>query len=132
MHPTVIFCLDKGVTPFDFVEYLEYFAIWDRVKSTTGSYKGEEELGFITSEEVFNEYFRDSVFIKEQESVLRVSGCNKMYATLIYNDGRQEGIGSMCSVPEEVAKRHDGWTYLPHTGNYYVAAHINPDHAGEL
>lgn len=132
MHPTVIFCIDKDVSLDRIHAYIQSHYLSPRIKPVQGSYKGEVEDGFITSEVVFNEYFKDSAFISQQESVLRVSGCNKMYATLIYNDGSHEGIGSMCAVSEDVAKRRDGWTYLPHTGNYYIAARINPDHAGEL
>lgn len=94
----------------------------------TGSYKGQLETSFLMRRDDFDEHIRNSVYIANQESILRVSECNKQYATLEYlKDGRDEFIGSLKSVPKDEALMHDAWTYRPDINQYWVSVDGNPD-----
>jgi hypothetical protein len=103
------------------------------IKPLIGCYKGQEEPSFVVAEDMFEEYIRGSRFIAEQESILSVTGCNKMYAVLEYLEcGTTVGLGSMQCVSEEVARSFDAWSFDPTTNNWFICLHGNPDHAKDI
>lgn len=124
-----------------FAVFLLMEGIDQRVKRCIGSYKGQIETSYITSVEVFH-FIDKSGWLDDQESVLEVSGCNKMYTTLHYREDssrwgvrrirKPEFLGSMHCVSETVAKLYDAWTFVEHQNRWYVAVKGNPDHAAEL
>lgn len=104
-----------------------------------GSYKGKTENAFMCRSDDFDAFVWGTGWVDEQESVLRVSECNKQYARLDYadfsnpvvdehNPVRSEGIGSLKSVSEEEAMQHAAWTYRPDLNIYWIAVEGNPDH----
>lgn len=92
-----------------------------------GCYKGESEWSFICNVTDFENIVLPNGFVNNQESILRVSECNKKYAQLQFHDGRTESIGSLKSVDWEEAQKHDSWTYRPDMDVFWVAVDGNPD-----
>lgn len=92
-----------------------------------GSYKGEIEPSFLMRFDDFQEHVIGRGFVENQESILRVSECNKQYAELVYADQSRESIGSLKSVSKDEAMKHDAWTYRPDLNIYWVAVQGNPD-----
>ena len=93
-----------------------------------GSYKGALELSFILLTEDFEKHVKPYGFVSNQESVLLVSECNKQYADLLYlQDGHREALGSLKDVSKDEAMKHDGWSYRPDLGTYWITVKGNPD-----
>jgi len=93
-----------------------------------GSYKGELEVSFMCRSDDFEAYILNSGYVDNQESILRVSECNKQYAELYFlaEQGRVS-IGSLKSVDKATAMGHDAWTYRPDLNTYWIAVDGNPD-----
>ena len=73
-----------------------------------GSYKGQIETSFICHRTDFDKLVEPYGFVSNQESILRVSECNKQYATLEYLPTRRlESIGSLKSVSKKEAMKQD-------------------------
>lgn len=96
-----------------------------------GAYKGVEENSYICLTSDFEAFVKPNGYVDLQESVLRVSECNKRYAELLFRDGSREFIGCLKDVPENVARAHDAWSYRPDMGVYWIAVDGNPDHIME-
>lgn len=137
-----IFSIDKQSSPIwvnAFVGWFRSFGGVGEIVPVIGCYKGETEVGFICHSDDFDKYVWGTLWVSQQESVMRVSECNKQYAKLEYGDfgidkelntapvNYMEGLGSLRCVTEEVAKAQDGWTYRPDLGQYWVAVEGNPD-----
>lgn len=136
---TVIFSIDDPCRAQleAFQRHIVAHGMTDRIKPLIGCYKGQEEPSFIMPLSAFSTCVELSDFVLAQESFLIVSGCNKMYARLKFRgpenlDRPYEGLGSMCAVSETVARSYDSWTYRPDTDTWYICAHINPDHSGDI
>ena len=101
------------------------------VKVCVGSYKGQLETSFLMRSDDFERFINCRSgwpFIKNQESILRVSECNKQYATLEYlATGKKEFIGSLKCVDKDTALKQDAWTYRPDVDQYWIAVQGNPD-----
>lgn len=130
----VLFAVDPTAPYWDsFQEYMHGMAFDDRYKECIGSYNGEEEQSFIMPLNLFNEYVRHSGYVDDQESFLTITGCNKAYAVLEYQDGRpNEGLGSMQQVSEAIARTYPSWTHRLDTNAWYICAHGNPDHSKDI
>ncbi len=115
-----------------FWEHLRELGLDKRVQPCTGKYKGQLEDSWIAPLSVFKQIDHKE-WLQAQESFLHVSGCNKQYAVLHYQDGRPvEGLGSMVRLPEEIAQTYPNWTRRDDIGAYYVALNMNPDHWREV
>jgi len=131
----VIFATDdqshEGATLF--ADHCKQVGISDKIKLLVGCYEGVEEVSYIMPLEAFTEHVLNIGLVHDQESFLHVSGCNKAYAVLHYQDGREPlGLGSMCQVKEDVARTYPAWTYRPDTKAWYIAHKANPDHSKEI
>lgn len=103
------------------------------IKPLIGCYNGEQEPAFGMAASKFKELVLGSEWVEGQESFLEVTGCNKAYCTLHYQDGRpSEYLGSFCAVSERVARSYPAWTYDPLQNAWFIAAHYNPDHASHI
>ena len=139
-YPTVIFSIDdtsvKGLLRFDY--WCRDVGVFFNRTPLLGCYKGEQEPAFITSLASFDKTFRWSGFLANQESVLHVTGCNKMYAELealwhnTFDGEKRKSLGPMQQVSMDVAKSHDAWTYRPDKNQWFICAHGNPDHSGDI
>lgn len=99
-----------------------------QVKTCVGSYKGQLETSFLMRSDDFVDHVQGSVYITGQESILRVSECNKQYATLVYlADDSTEFIGSLKCVDKDTALAQDAWTYRPDVDQYWITVKGNPD-----
>jgi hypothetical protein len=97
-----------------------------------GKYEGEAEHSFLCAVEDFEDFFRKSIYLKGQESILHVASGNKMEVSIEYLDtGTMHSLGNMHQVTSEEALAAQDYTYLPSTGNYYVCKRGNPDGAYE-
>lgn len=87
----------------------------------TGSYKDEQEISFLTlpntpdiAEQitffVFNEF--------GQESVLRQDANGQVY--LEFYDGSTELLGEFKEVSKAEAKKHDAWTLVEESEQYFI------------
>jgi hypothetical protein len=92
-----------------------------------GSYKGALEVSFIMLTSDFETYVKPYGFVDNQESVLRVSECNKQYADLEFSDGSRKNVGSLRDVTKEEALAQEAWTYRPDTQQYWITVEGNPD-----
>lgn len=101
-----------------------------------GCYKGKQEYSFICLSNDFDAFVWATGWVDNQESVLRVSECNKQYAVLEYAQfdnpivdypSNKVHIGSLKSVSKAEALRHDGWTYRPDIDVYFITVKGNPD-----
>tara|TARA_Y100000296_G_scaffold66371_1_gene78414 strand:+ start:40738 stop:41256 length:519 start_codon:yes stop_codon:yes gene_type:complete len=90
-----------------------------------GSYNGKQEWSFLMDQRDFLEHALP--FCSGQESILKISECNKQYATLAFRDGTEKGIGSLKSVSQEEALKHASWTYRPDLKLFWIAVNGNPD-----
>lgn len=125
----VIFSIDDQ-SPMGVLNFLKHFNERDTkgtVVQCVGSYKGETEWSFLTLWEDFRDHVAFHNFVGGQESVLRISECNKQYAQLLYQDGAEQSLGSLKSVSKEEALKHDAWTYRPDLDVYWIAVQGNPD-----
>lgn len=125
----VIFAIDNQ-SPFNHMLFRSMFAGADtagQLIPVIGSYKCETEFAYICLREDFNDFVEPNGFCEEQESILEATQCNKQYATLVYEDGTREGIGSMQVVSQSEAAMHDGWTYRPDMNQWFVCKKENPD-----
>lgn len=93
-----------------------------------GSYKGVLEQSFLMRSDDYGEHVDNTHYMDNQESILRVSECNKQYAELYFlaEEGRVP-IGSLKSVSKAEAMHHDAWTYRPDLDIYWVSVYGNPD-----
>jgi hypothetical protein len=92
-----------------------------------GSYKGEIEPSYLMLWDDFKEHVIGMGFVENQESILRVSECNKQYAELVYSDQTRESVGSLKDVSKDEAMKHDAWTYRPDLNMYWITVKGNPD-----
>jgi len=128
----VIFATDG-----DFVEQIAIKQIVEAAGgvSVVGKYTKMETLdatvvfeqSYILNYAKFNELlWAGQLPMKNQESVLVVSECNKQYATLRFlEDGKFAGrpdkyLGCMKRVTEKEAKAQQAWTYKPTTGEWFI------------
>jgi hypothetical protein len=142
---TIIFCIDVMANDVYLTEYLARFAV-----KAKGRYNfGPEETSYIIAADKFWSYIYRSGAVSDQESVLSVTGCNKMYASLVYLD-KPDGVvsrdalekrratlktldlGSMQQVSEAVARSYPSWTHNLHNDAWYITALRNPDHSKEI
>ena len=94
-----------------------------------GAYKGETENAYLARVADFDAFVKPMGFVANQESILRVSECNKRYAVLEYlADGTQQDLGCLKDVPEAEAKAQEAWSYRPDIDVYWIAIKGNPDH----
>ena len=93
-----------------------------------GSWQGEQEPSWIMRTDDFDRCVRDTHFVENQDAFMLVSECNKAYATLEWRDGYLENMGSMMSVPKDVAMQAPGYSYRPDIKTYWVCVDGNPDH----
>lgn len=109
--------------------FLNLFGYRSNFARVTGSYKGEKEKALVCTLDTFIlllKGYPDA--IANQESFLFTTRCNKLYAQLIYSDGRpDEQLGSLHAVSEDEAKTNEAWSYRPDMGIYWVAKMGNPD-----
>jgi hypothetical protein len=115
----VIFCvgLDQRI--------VMAFRAWARArglkfKSLNGCYKGQTEDSFIINAKDFRKV---AVWTQNQESILLLGPCNardQRPAMLLYQDGGQEFLGWLRSVPANQALSSDAWTYDPTQDAYFV------------
>lgn len=95
----------------------------------TGMYKGKREYSYICLSDDFNIFVLPMGFVANQESILRISECNKKYTTLvILSGGSEKHLGCMKSVTEEQAMKSDAWSYRPDLDQYFIAVKGNNDH----
>ena len=134
----VIFSIDGeeiAETREEFYRYLSRRGV--SAVPAVGCYKGAREFAWVMAKPQFDAAIRASVFVVEQESVMLVTSCNKMYATLEYLDSdegcgnRLEFLGSMHEVSPEEAEASDAWTYRADMDVYWVAKG-NPDRGGAV
>jgi hypothetical protein len=100
-----------------------------------GVYKGVKEHAYICNSTSFDAFVQPMGFVANQESVLRVSGCNKQYTVLEFLDGRTQRwkhLGCMTSVTREEAEANGDYTWRPmgsEAGTYWIATAGNNDKA---
>lgn len=98
-----------------------------KCKPLVGRWNGETEQSWLVPSEAV-QALEAAQLISQQEAILFVSSCNKMYATMWYTEQRVfEAMGSMCAVSADEASEHAGYTYDPATNVYYVCKDENPD-----
>jgi len=140
LHPTFIFAINDYHNDMDFYMHarMDLGLSAKQIIPCRGMYKGETEISYLVAENTFENHFRCSHWIDEQESVLRISGCNKAYAELQYLCGDTgltfdiTGLGSMVCVSQGVATSRDSWTQRSDNGLHYVTEKMNPDHHASL
>ena len=137
-YETIIFSIDRGGKTYCAVKdgaFRQRCRLQGIVPvKVVGCYAGVSEVSYILSANDFfkMQYMGEDAW-KGQESILRVSGCNKMYATLQYRDELNkpdESLGSMHQVSKDEALQYDAWTYNPYVGvggAYFICKHGNPD-----
>lgn len=130
----VIFSIDRENDAFAMNAFKNYIAdiqrkvVVSNLIPLIGSYKGTLENSFIWNVDDFNTHIRDTIYIKDQESILHVASGNKMEATLEFlSDGSEEFIGCMHVVCEAEAMSSEAWTKRLDMSTYWVAKHGNPD-----
>jgi hypothetical protein len=133
---TIIFAINENnAAPFrSFLNWLGFTAV-----RCNGASHTPEETCYIMNEKDFEQHVLYSGWVRDQASVLHVTGCNKMYATLRFLDrdtglysGTRRGLGSMQQVSEEVARSYPSWMHNMHNNAWYITAHRNPDHSNEI
>lgn len=98
-----------------------------------GMYKGEHENSYICLSYDFNSFVLPMGFVTGQESILRVSECNKKYTDLIMlQGGKQVHLGCMKSVTEEQAMREESWSYRPDLNQYFITVKGNNNHYPDI
>ena len=128
MTPAVIFAVDDDARIF-----AEAFLHNINAKPLTGAYKMREtgenvyEESWLLPKDVFEAKVLGSPIIRDQESVLIVSGCNKQYATLRYMiDGEyacwteDEYLGCLKEVSQREAIEAGEYTFDRGTGRYFI------------
>ena len=135
--PYVIFTIDFENNPHRMNIFMNFIAekapdMAGNVLPMIGCYKGKREHSFICREDDFNEFIRNTAFMRGQESILIVASGNKMEAVLEYlSDGRIVGLGCMHEVCKEEAMQAEAWTYRPDLDVYWIAKEGNPDDSYE-
>lgn len=129
----VIFSIDFENNPLRMNVFKNYCAeIADRMQGHVldmiGCYNGKREHSFICRMDDFDEFFRGSIFLAGQESIMTVASGNKMEVGLEYlADGRIVDLGCMHEVCEEEAMQASAWSYRPDLKTYWIAKRGNPD-----
>lgn len=94
-----------------------------------GCYNGKQENSYICYTTDFQSFVKPMGFVANQESILRVSECNKKYTVLEYLDDRQTvSLGCMKSVTHREANFENDWTYRPDIDQYFITIHDNNNH----
>lgn len=128
----VIFSIDP-TSGTDVRSFMRLFTQADKPPPTrcTGVYKGTYEASFLCQysdlRSVILDRHHGTLWMKNQESILLVSGCNKSYAKLVFRDGSTKGMGSLKNVSAEVAILNGDYTYVHSTDKYYICRDGNPD-----
>lgn len=127
MLETVIFSIDKAHdlhTQAKFLRYLDTLramgGLRGYVASCVGSYNGDIERSYMMPLVDFNNHVRDSGYVDNQESFLRVPGDVRQPCVLEYQDRQVEVLGPMYQVSKDKAQEYDAWTYVEATGHYFV------------
>lgn len=135
----VIFSIDFENNPLRMNVFKNYCAsIADQMQGNIvdmlGCYKGKREHCFICRLDDFDAYFRTSVYLRGQESIMLVASGNKMEVGLEYltpyGDSRSnhvQDLGCMHEVCREEAMQADAWTYRPDMDVFWIAKKGNPD-----
>lgn len=130
----VIFSIDFENNPLRMNVFKNYYAsIADQMQGNIvdmlGCYKGKREHCFICRLDDFDAYFRTSVYLRGQESIMLVASGNKMEVGLEYLDGKRKSVdlGCMHEVCREEAMQADAWTYRPDMDVFWIAKKGNPD-----
>jgi len=91
-------------------------------RELVGSYKGEIETAWIMNVKRLPA-IQAAGFLIEQESVLHLlhnpRGARIAWLEFV-RSGNKTALGHFVNVPEEQAKREQGWTFCPATHAYYV------------
>ena len=125
----------------DFYSWLYNLQVRPNPRLIIGCYKGQIETSIIMRSDDFEHMRATTAMVDNQESVMRVSGCNKAYCELVYLDGNADGntktgvgrvefLGSLHEVTPAEALASEAWSYRPDVngGTYWVAKMGNPDH----
>lgn len=128
-HKFAILALDNGKDPLVQQKFKGVMHSLDaKYKPLLGKWNGVCEPSWLVPSSAI-EALGDAGLIEQQEAILFVSECNKMYCTMLYTaNGNTEPAGNLCEVPQESIGPDDGYTYDTMTGVYYVCKHMtNPD-----
>jgi hypothetical protein len=127
MKPSIIFSLDNDVNVMAqaLMQTLGAKPMLGRYKMRgTGEYVTEQS--WLLPEHVFMGRVFGTGLIKNQESVLQISGCNKQYAHLLFlKDGYlllvdNEHLGFLKAVSKAEAETAGEWTYDIREGRYFT------------
>lgn len=80
-----------------------------------GRYKNEDEVSYIVSQWVFEDYIKDTWMVSGQESVLVVMFDGRAFVDELGNDGHSEYIGVLLRIND----RDNDNTYVPSLECYY-------------
>lgn len=87
-----------------------------------GMWKGTMEQSFLMCEEDFYQYVWESDWVESQEAFMSVEVGPKgnQSAYLLYSNAETEYMGELKEVSFKEAAKHDGWTYRPDLGLYWI------------
>lgn len=128
-HHFAILALDNGRDPLVQQKFKAVMnSLSERYQPLLGRWQGVTEPSWLVPSAAL-EALGDAGLICDQESILFVSECNKMYSTLLWTaNGNTEPMGNLCEVSEDEAWRNGEWTMNCSTGVYYMCKHnTNPD-----
>lgn len=128
MFETVIFAIDKGDdvhTQAKFLRHIDTLRAMGKLRgvfaSCIGCYEGEMERSYMMLMTDFDKHVRNSGYVDDQETFLRVPGDVRQPCVLEYPDGQHAfTLGEMKRIHSSERHMYSGWTYVEKTGAYYV------------
>lgn len=124
-YEQVIFAIDNDEdlhTSAKFLRYLDTLKAVGKLKGNVslgiGSYLGVLERCYMMRAVDFDEHVAHTVYLRGQESVLRVPGDTRQPCVLQTPQGRILSVGRMRVWQEDGTPSVSGWTYMD--GKYWV------------
>lgn len=95
----------------------------------SGCYKGVKENSYICLSVDFNSFVQPMGFVANQQSILRMSECNKKYTVLVeLSGGAETHLGCMKSVRDWDLSPNQDYSYRPDIDTFFIVVNGNNDH----